>query len=71
MSEHDTDIDFDFFEDERPTQEATRSERLIPRRQPRGPQRPPRGPTNLTPLLRLIGLIDQASAQVRLGIAAV
>jgi hypothetical protein len=57
MSEHDTDIDFDFFEDEPPTQEATRSERLIPRRQPRGPQRPPRGPTNLTPLLRLIGLV--------------
>ena len=57
MSEHDTDIDFDFFEDEPPTQEATRSERLIPRRQARGPQRPPRGPTNLTPLLRLIGLV--------------
>jgi hypothetical protein len=57
MSEHDTDIDFDFFEDEPPTQESSRTERLIPRRQPRGPQRPPRGPTNLTPLLRLIGLI--------------
>jgi NAD(P)-dependent dehydrogenase (short-subunit alcohol dehydrogenase family) len=54
MSEHDTDIEFDFFEDEPPTQEASRTERLIPRR---GPQRPPRGPTNLTPLLRLIGLI--------------
>ena len=54
MSEHDTDIDFDFFEDEPPTQEASRTERVVPRR---GPQRPPRGPTNLTPLLRLIGLI--------------
>jgi len=54
MSEHDTDIEFDFFEDEPPTQEASRSERVVPRR---GPQRPPRGPTNLTPLLRLIGLI--------------
>ena len=54
MSEHDTDIDFDFFEDEPPTQEASRTERDVPRR---GPQRPPRGPTNLTPLLRLIGLI--------------
>lgn len=57
MSEHDTDIEFDFFEDEPPTQESSRAERLIPRRQPRGPQRPPRGPTNLTPLLRLIGLV--------------
>jgi hypothetical protein len=57
VTEHDTDIDFDFFEDEPPTQEATRSERLLPRRGPRGPQRPPRAPTNLTPLLRLVGLI--------------
>jgi hypothetical protein len=57
LSEHDTDIDFDFFEDEPPTQESSRTDRLIPRRQPRGPQRPPRGPTNLTPLLRLIGLV--------------
>ena len=57
MSEHDTDIDFDFFEDEPPTQETSRTERLIPRRGPRGPERPPRTPTNLTPLLRLIGLI--------------
>lgn len=58
MTEHDTDIDFDFFEDEPPTQESSsRTERLIPRRGPRDPQRPPRGPTNLTPLLRLVGLI--------------
>lgn len=57
MSEHDTDIDFDFFEDEPPTQESSRTERLIPRRGPRGPQRPPSAPTNLTPLLRLVGLI--------------
>ncbi|MDX6507002.1 MAG: hypothetical protein QOG06_1646 [Gaiellaceae bacterium] len=60
MSEHDTDIEFDFFEDEPPTQETSRADRLIPRRGPRGPERPPRGPstpTNLTPLLRLIGLI--------------
>src|SRR5215216_6137687 len=54
MSERDTDIEFDFFDDEPPTQEASRTERVLPRR---GPQRPPRGPTNLTPLLRLIGLI--------------
>jgi len=57
MTERDTDIDFDFFEDEPPTQETSRTERLIPRRGPRGPERPPRTPTNLTPLLRLIGLI--------------
>jgi hypothetical protein len=57
VTEHDTDIDFDFFEDEPPTQESSRTERLIPRRGPRGPQRPPRAPTNLTPLLRLVGLI--------------
>jgi hypothetical protein len=58
MTENDTDIDFDFFEeDEPPTQESSRTERLIPRRGPRGPQRPPSAPTNLTPLLRLVGLI--------------
>ncbi len=57
MTENDTDIDFDFFEDEPPTQESSRGERLIPRRGPRGPQQPPAAPTNLTPLLRLIGLI--------------
>src|SRR3954465_1884449 len=57
MTENDTDIDSDFFEDEPPTQETSRTERLIPRRGPPGPQQPPRAPTNLTPLLRLIGLI--------------
>ncbi|HET7556369.1 MAG TPA: hypothetical protein VFJ75_12010, partial [Gaiellaceae bacterium] len=57
MTEHDTDIDFDFFEDEPPTQESSRTEGLIPRRGPRGPQRPPRAPANLTPLLRLVGLV--------------
>jgi hypothetical protein len=57
MTENDTDIDFDFFEDEPPTEESSRTERLIPRRGPRGPQQPPRAPTNLTPLLRLIGLV--------------
>src|SRR5213592_3853234 len=60
MSEHDTDIDFDFFEEEPPTEEQARSERLIRRpgpRGPNGPRRPPRAPQNLTPLLRLIGLI--------------
>ena len=37
MTENDTDIDFDFFEDEPPTEESSRAERLIPRRGPRGP----------------------------------
>jgi hypothetical protein len=60
MSEHATDIDFDFFEEEPPTEEQARSERLIRRpgpRDPGGPRRPPRAPQNLTPLLRLMGLI--------------
>ena len=58
MSERDldTDIDFDFFEEEPPTQEAAETER-VSRRRPRGPRRPPRAPTDLTPLLRLVGLI--------------
>jgi hypothetical protein len=57
MSERDVDIDFDFFEEEEPTQESSRVERVIRRPGPRGPRRPPRAPQNLTPLLRLVGLI--------------
>jgi hypothetical protein len=59
MTERDTDIDFDFFEEEEPpTQESSRADRVIRRPGgPRGPQRPPRAPANLTPLLRLVGLI--------------
>ncbi len=59
MTERDTDIDFDFFEEEPPTAESSRTDRLMRRSGggPRGPQRPPRAPTNLTPLLRLVGLI--------------
>jgi hypothetical protein len=59
MTEHDTDIDFDFFEEEEPpTQESSRTDRLIRRPGgPGGPRRPPSAPTNLTPLLRLVGLI--------------
>ena len=59
MTERDTDIDFDFFEEEPPTQESSRADRLMRRSGggPQGPQRPPRAPTNLTPLLRLVGLI--------------
>src|SRR5207249_1510564 len=57
MSERDLDIDFDFFEEEPPTEESSRTERLIRRPGPRGPRRPPRAPQNLTPLLRLVGLV--------------
>jgi hypothetical protein len=59
MTERDTDIDFDFFEEEPPTQESSRADRLMRRSGggPQGPQRPPRAPANLTPLLRLVGLI--------------
>jgi len=57
MSEHDTDIDFDFFEEEPPTEETSKPERVVRRQGPGGPPRPPRTPQNLTPLLRLIGLI--------------
>jgi hypothetical protein len=55
MSERDSDIEFDFF-DEDETREATAAER--PRR--RGPRPPVRPPAGLTPLLRLIGLISFA-----------
>jgi hypothetical protein len=55
MSERDSDIEFDFF-DEGETREATEAER--PRR--RGPRPPVGPPAGLTPLLRLIGLISFA-----------
>jgi hypothetical protein len=57
MTERDTEIEFDFFE-EPATREATRPDRL-PRRA-RGPRRPPSPPSGLTPLLRLVGLISFA-----------
>jgi hypothetical protein len=55
MSERDSDIEFDFF-DEDETREATEAER--PRR--RGPRPPVGPPAGLTPLLRLVGLISFA-----------
>jgi CARDB protein len=57
MSEHDLDIDFDFFEEEPPTEESSRTRIIRRPGGPRGPARPPRAPQNLTPLLRLVGLI--------------
>ncbi|HZC29055.1 MAG TPA: hypothetical protein VE269_04890, partial [Gaiellaceae bacterium] len=58
MTERDTDIDFDFF-DEPETEEGTERVRL-PRRTtggPRGPRRPMRAPQGIIPMLRLAGLI--------------
>jgi hypothetical protein len=55
MSERDTDIEFDFF-DEPETEEATERVRT-PRPPPRGPRRPVRPPAGLIPMLRLAGLI--------------
>src|SRR5215210_7761971 len=57
MTERDTEIEFDFFE-EPATREATRPERAV--RRVRGPRRPVGPPAGLTPLLRLIGLISFA-----------
>jgi phage tail protein X len=59
MTERDTDIEFDFF-DEPETEEATERARL-PRRPanggPGGPRRPVRAPQGIIPMLRLAGLI--------------
>lgn len=59
MTERDTDIEFDFF-DEPETEEATERVRL-PRRPPPGgpggPRRPVRAPQGFIPMLRLAGLI--------------
>jgi outer membrane murein-binding lipoprotein Lpp len=57
LTERDTDIEFDFF-DEPETEEAAERVRT-PRRPPppRGPRRPVRPPAGLIPMLRLAGLI--------------
>jgi hypothetical protein len=56
MTERDSEIEFDFFE-EPTTAEAERPDRT---RRVRRPPRPPGPPSGLTPLLRLIGLISLA-----------
>jgi outer membrane murein-binding lipoprotein Lpp len=56
MSERDTDIEFDFF-DEPETEEGTERVRSPRRPPPRGPRRPVRPPAGLIPMLRLAGLI--------------
>lgn len=66
MSDRDSDIEFDFFEDEPATTEAQSTRPS--RRGPRPPMRPPAG---VTPLLRLIGLIAFAILVVVLLVFAV
>jgi hypothetical protein len=56
MTEHDSDIEFDFF-DEPETEEATERVRTPRRPPPGGPRRPVRTPQGLIPMLRLAGLI--------------
>jgi outer membrane murein-binding lipoprotein Lpp len=56
MTERDSDIEFDFF-DEPETEEASERVRTPRRTQPRGPRRPVRPPQGLIPMLRLAGLI--------------
>src|SRR5262249_37414354 len=64
MTEHDTDLDSDFFDDDEPTtRQAVHEEAPTGTEEPpaerRGSRRPPRGrpPVGMTPLLRLAGLI--------------
>src|SRR5436189_176432 len=68
MTERDTDIEFDFFE-EPETTEAARPERP-PGTRPRGPRPPIRTPQGVTPLLRLVGLIAFAIVIVLLLVYA-
>jgi hypothetical protein len=56
MTERDTDIEFDFF-DEPETEEASERVRAPRRQAPRGPRRPVRPPSGFIPMLRLAGLI--------------
>src|SRR2546421_10864926 len=55
MTERDTDIEFDFF-DEPETEEATERVRTPRRPPPGGPRGPVRPPTGVIPMLRLAGL---------------
>jgi hypothetical protein len=56
MTEHDSDIEFDFF-DEPETEEASERVRTPRRPPPGGPRRPIRPPQGVIPMLRLAGLI--------------
>jgi hypothetical protein len=55
MSERDSEIDFDFFEEPEPEEQEPRSRSPL-RRGPRGPRRPPPA-ANIAPLVRLVALV--------------
>jgi hypothetical protein len=59
MTERDSDIEFDFFEDLEPDEPTPPEESERGQRPPRGgpPRKPIHGPTGIAPLLRLAGLI--------------
>jgi hypothetical protein len=70
MTERDTDIEFDFF-DEPETEEASERVRAPRRQGPRGPRRPVRPPSGLIPMLRLAGLIAFVILAVVLLVVAI
>jgi hypothetical protein len=70
MTEHDSDIEFDFF-DEPETEEASERVRTPRRPPPGGPRRPVRPPQGLIPMLRLAGLIAFVILAVVLLVVAV
>src|SRR2546423_2618672 len=70
MTERDTDIEFDFF-DEPETEEATERARSPRRPPPRGPRRRVRPPAGFIPMLRLAGLIAFLILAVVLLVVAV
>jgi hypothetical protein len=70
MTERDTDIEFDFF-DEPETEEAAERVRTPRRQGPRGPRRPVRPPSGLIPMLRLAGLIAFVILAIVLLVVAV
>ncbi|MFN2471959.1 MAG: CARDB domain-containing protein [Gaiellaceae bacterium] len=63
MSERDTEIEFDFFEEPDEAPEESRSRSPL-RRAPRGPGRPPPGGSRVTPLIRLVVVVVVAIALV-------
>ena len=70
MTERDSDIEFDFF-DEPETEEAAERTRSPRRPPPGGPRRPVRPPAGLIPMLRLAGLIAFLIIAVVLVVGAV
>jgi outer membrane murein-binding lipoprotein Lpp len=70
MTERDSDIEFDFF-DEPETEEASERVRTPRRPPPGGPRRPVRPPQGLIPMLRLAGLIAFLILAVVLLVVAV